>query len=177
MQNFEQVTDSELWGPYSLLNGWVNATDTVDNNLNYKTHEIKKSEQANNITSRNYSENCVSSLFFSQINIDMLQEGLKNMILDNSNGKYNIQKQSETELKIIMRSIYLQFSTNNNDNIVSQVKELNRLVLEWAVPEIMSNIKQHETYKQDISTLPMPIERAQLTSQKGTRVLELKKFM
>lgn len=177
MQNFEKVSNSELWSPYSILNGIVNATDTIPNNLNFKTYETTINENNNNITSRNYTKNCVSNLFFSQLNINALQEGLKNMILNKTDGKYNINKQSETELKIIMRSIYLQYSKNISNDIITQVKELNKLVLEWAVPEIISNIKQHETYKQDISTLPMPIERAQLTSQKGTRVLELTKFM
>jgi hypothetical protein len=177
MQNFEKVSNNELWSPYLILNGIVNATDNIDNKLNYKTYISQNNENVNNITSRNYSENCVSNLFFSQFNIDILQEGLRNMILNKTDGKFNINKQSETELKIIMRSIYLQFSKNSSNDITTQVKELNKLVLEWAVPEIISNIKQHENYKQDISTLPIPIERAQLTSQKGTRVLELKSFM
>ena len=76
-----------------------------------------------------------------------------------------------------MRSIFLQYSKNNSIGIIEQVKELNKLVLDWAVPEIVSNIKQHNTYKKDISTLPMPLERSQLTSQKGTRFLEIKSFM
>ena len=76
-----------------------------------------------------------------------------------------------------MRSIYFQYCKNNSENIVEQVRELNRLVLEWAVPQIITNIKQHNSYRQDISTLPMPLERSQLTSQKGTRILELKSFM
>lgn len=177
MQNFEKVSDSELWGPFSVINGWVNATDNVPNNLAFKKPLEKINENSGNITSRNYSENCVSNLFFSEKNIEALQIGLKNKVLEKSEGSYKIGKQSETELKIIMRSIYLQYSKNTSEKIIDQVRELNKLVLEWAVQEIMSNIKQHEVYRQDISTLPLPLERAQLTSQKGTRVLEIKSFM
>jgi hypothetical protein len=32
-------------------------------------------------------------------------------------------------------------------------------------------------YKTNISTLPMPMERAQLPSQKGTKTLEIKSFI
>ena len=47
-----------------------------------------------------------------------------------------IGRQSDTELQIIMRSIYLQYSENNNCNIISQVKVLNKKVLDYCVEKI-----------------------------------------
>ena len=175
MQNYQTI-EKNIWTPFSILNGRVNAMGG-DNNLNILNPDIKNTENANNITSRNYDGNCVSTLYFSQENIDMLQYGIKNKVYTVSNGNFLIGRQSDTELKVIMRSIYFQYGKNNFDNVVEQVKELNRLVIEWAVPQIITNIKQHNSYKQDISTMPMPLERAQLTTQKGTRILEIKSFM
>jgi hypothetical protein len=103
--------------------------------------------------------------------------GIRNRILNESDGRYFIGRQSDDELKIIMRSIYLQYSRNLPDNIMQQVKELNSRVIDWAVPQIMTNLKQDEKYKQDISTLPEPLERSQLPSTKGTKTLEIKSFM
>jgi len=177
MQNFQKVSDSELWSPFSIINGRVNALDVIDNNFNYKKINIKNSEDANNMTSRNMANTNLSNLFFSQTNIDALQQGLRNLVYERTNKTSIIGNQDETELKIIMRSIFLQYGKNQNGHIVEQVRELNGKVLTWAVPEIISNLKQHETYKKDISTLPMPLERAQLTTQKGTRVLEIKSFI
>lgn len=174
MENYETV-EKNVWTPFSILNGRVNAIS--NNSFNLTKPDIKNTENVNNILSRTYGENCLSSLYFSIENINILQEGLRNKVYNETNGRYVIGKQSETELKIIMRSIYFQYSKNNNNNIIEQTKELNRLVLEWSVPQIITNIKQHENYKQDISSLPMPLERSQLTTQKGTRVLEIKSFM
>lgn len=173
-QNYNNETP---WNTHSILNGRVNAIDDIDNNFNIKSYNQIQSEDPSNITSRNISNNCVSDLLFSKTNIDALQIGLRNKVYNESNGELKIGNQSVTELKIIMRSIYLQYSKNNPDNIIDQVKQLNKLILEWAVPEIISNIKQFKSYTKDISALPVPLERSQLTSQKGTRVLEIKTFM
>ncbi len=75
-----------------------------------------------------------------------------------------------------MRSIYFQYGKNANNNINKQVLDLNTRVIDWCVPEILSNIKQSEQYKIDISTLPIPLDRSTLPSQKGLRTLEIMKL-
>ena len=176
MQNYETIENS-VWTPFSILNGRVNATDNITNNLYISKNIISNSEDGTNIISRTYNQSCVSGLFFSIENTNTLQQGLKNKVYSMSNGKYIIGRQSDTELKIIMRSIYYQYGKNNSENVVEQVRELNNLVLEWSAPQIITNIQQHNSYIKDVSTMPMPLERAQLTTQKGTRVLEIKSFM
>ena len=116
-------------------------------------------------------------MYFSKENIAIIQEGIINSVYNKSNGEYPIGKQSEQELTIVMRSIYLQYSKNLNFNINQQILELNTLVIRWCVDEIMSNIKQYVNYRKNVSTLPMPLERAQLPSQKGTKTLEIKSFI
>jgi hypothetical protein len=72
-----------------------------------------------------------------------------------------------------MRSIYFQYGQNRNINIIEQVLELNTLVIEWSVPQIISNFKQSQQYIKDISTLPEPLERSILPSTKGTKTLNI----
>ena len=55
-------------------------------------------------------ENSVNSNFFSNENINKIQQSLIASIFNKSNGQYKIGKQDEEQLKIIMRSIYLQNS-------------------------------------------------------------------
>lgn len=118
----------------------------------------------------------LSDLFFSDTNIAALQEGIRYRIYTETDGQYVIGRQSDTELKIIMRSIYYQHAKNMPTDIVGQVRDLNAKVLEWAVPEVLSNLKQHIVYLRDASTLPMPLEHAQKVTSKGTRTLEFKTF-
>ena len=162
---------------YYYLNGRVNAMPNFNNNYQIQKQTQKVTETPQNVMSRNYEGSKVSDIFFSTQNIDLLQQGIRNRILNESRGKYNIGRQSDDELKIIMRSIYFQYSQNNMYDIAGQVKLLNTKVLEWSVPQIMTNLKQNEKFIYDISTLPEPLERSQLPSQKGTKTLELKSFI
>jgi len=172
MDYFELNDDNPIT---ELINGRVNA---YDNNLNYDLKKAinKATEHQTNIISRNLNCTQVSKIFFSQENINLLQMGIRNKILNNTNGKYNIGKQNEEELKIIMRSIYYQYGKNQTNNINEQVLDLNTRVIEWCVPEIISNIKQSEKYIQDISTMPMPLERSILPSKKGLKTLDVTKI-
>jgi len=70
-------------------------------------------ETPHNVLSRNYECSQVSDVFFSTQNIDLLQLGIQNKILNESNGRYRVGRQSDDELKIIMRSIYFQYAKNN----------------------------------------------------------------
>lgn len=174
MQNFAEYEDTQV--PISILNGRVNAVGL--NNFNYNNDPIKSDNNfKNDALSRNVANTPLSDLFFSQKNMDALQEGLRIMILDKSDGKYNIGKQSNEELKIIMRGVYLQYAKNYAQvPVLEQVKQLNKIILDWSVPRVMSNIMQKEKYLEDISTLPRPIDRPELSNMKGTKQLEFKSF-
>lgn len=121
------------------------------------------------------NQNSVYKLFFSQGNIDILQQGIRNSVY-NQTGKI-IGKQSEQELIIIMKSIYTEHSKNLPCNIPQQVKELNTYVLRWSVKEIISNMDAYNEYKKTVSTMPLPLEHSLLTSQRGTKILEIKSFI
>lgn len=162
---------------FYYLNGRVNAMPNFENTYKIAKPAQQVTETPQNIMSRNYECSKVSDVYFSTDNIDLLQYGIRNRILNESNGRYNVGRQSDDELKIIMRSIYFQYAKNNESDVAGQVRYLNSKVLEWSVPQIMTNLKQDEKYRQDISSLPEPLERSQLPSQKGTKTLELKSFI
>ncbi len=160
----------------NLNNGRVNLnTDNNFNILNCNNNNYINNN-INTITDKNIYKN-VSSLYFSDYNINILQFGIKNKVYNETNGLYNIGRQHDNELKIIMRSIYYQYSKNNNIKIIEQVKELNKMVIDWSVKEIITNIKQYEKYKNDITNLPIPLELSQLSTQKGLNSLEFKSFI
>lgn len=118
----------------------------------------------------------LSKLFFSEENINALQEGIRYRVYKETDGQYIIGRQSDQELKVVMRSIYYQNALHQDSNIVGQVRALNAKVLEWAVPEVLSNLKQYEVYRRDASTLPMPLDRSPIISSKGSKSLEFKGF-
>ena len=53
---------------------------------------------------------------------------------------------------------YANFMTGV-DNIVDEVKRLNKMVLDYSVENVSSNVQQYEGYIKDISNLPPPMDR------------------
>jgi hypothetical protein len=124
----------------------------------------------------NRDEDAVSQLFFSQKNINALQQGIRYMVFKKTCGRFTIDNQSENELKQIMRAMYLEHCRHLPFEVVEQVRTLNAYVIDYAVPRITGELELYMTYRKDISSLPVPLERAQNTSVAGTKTLEMKQF-
>lgn len=121
----------------------------------------------------NWYNTILSDAFFSAKNIQMLQNGIRVGVYQRSNGQYIIGEQSNDELKIIMRSIFLQNSKNQPTGIASQISELNRLVLQYCVPHLFVEADGYMKYKNDVSTLVVPLARP-ILSYTNDKQLELK---
>ena len=128
---------------------------------NYKQDAIKG----------NFSKNCLNDVFFSNDNIEALQIGMRNMVANKTQGKHIIGRQSDTELKIIMRGFYYQYGLNQPDNILEQVKDLNKKVLTYSVNRILVEIEQYQQYIKDASQIHVPMERSVNLSNKGNKTL------
>jgi len=122
----------------------------------------------------NWENNSLSDTFFSAANIRILQNGIRAGVYNKSNGRFAIADQDEDTLKIIMRSIFLQNSTNLPNNIAKQVSAINKIVIDYAVPQIYGEAVAYVKYKNDVSTLVVPIERPTSTYENNT--LEFKKW-
>ena len=89
-----------------------------------------------------------------------------------SKNQYHVGYQSEDNLEMIMRSIYLQHSVNLPNQIKEQIKELNLFVLDYCVPKFTEKPGYYK-YLEDISTIATPIERPVQANQ-ANKTLELK---
>jgi hypothetical protein len=177
MNNYMDVNYSnDVWLPSSIRNGRV---DILDNNNNKGSVKIVResilAENNVNSISQSLTNTPLSLSFFSKENINKIQLLIRRTVYFRSNNKHIISNQNEQELLIIMRSMYLQHGKNLNYDIDKQTNVLNNLTVDWAAINIISNIDQYISYKKTCSTLPMPLERAQLPSQKGTKTLEITK--
>ena len=87
----------------------------------YENNNIQNNKPKN--MTGTFTKNSLSDIYFSQSNIDLLQDSIIKGVFETSGTK--IVKQSEDELLIIMRSIYLQYGKNLDYNIQEQINELN----------------------------------------------------
>jgi aspartyl-tRNA synthetase len=154
-------------------NGLIDATH-LNNLTSYNLFE-EANKNPNHFVSQAirhlHSESKVGDVFFSKINIDALQQGIRYMIYMKTNDNYIIGNQSETEIQVIMRSIYLQYCKHLENDILCQVKDLNSKVLNYAVPKILAELNHHITFINDISYLPIPLDRGKHVSSSGTKIL------
>ena len=125
----------------------------------------------------NWEHTPLSIQFFSIDNINRIQNMIKNTVYKESDFKWMIDDQSIDELKIIMRAQFLQFAQNRPDNIDKQVDALNKLVVEWAAPRIMSEVQQYMYYLNDITHMPQQISLPVSMSSAGTKSFPLGNFM
>ena len=120
----------------------------------------------------------VSTAFFSVENVKRIQQLVRKGVFDRSQSKgYVIDDQSTDELKIIMRAIYYQYARNMPKDVVAQVEDLNRKVVDWSVPHILSAVDHYFFYLKDISQLPVPLAQPQHLSRAGTKSLPMNPFM
>ena len=121
----------------------------------------------------NFSESNLSRAFFSKENIQIIQNGIRAGVYKISNNQYIIDNQNCDTIKIIMRSTFLQNSTNLQNNIPNQIEELNNLVIEYCVKQIYSEAQAYINYKRDVSTMYKPIDRP-VQPDYNNKTLELK---
>ncbi len=104
-----------------------------------------------------WNDTTLSNTFFSQQNIQILQNGIRAGVYHKSNGQYTIGPQDCDSLKIVMRSVFLQNAANQPNNITQQVIELNKIVLNYCIQQVYSEAQGYMKYIDDASTLVVPI--------------------
>ena len=78
----------------------------------------------------------------------------------------SIGYQSENELFAIMRSIYLQYANSvlTSDQMLTNLRTLNKAVVDYAVGNIGEQLDQYNAYLEKISSAPVPMERPQVSN-------------
>jgi hypothetical protein len=158
-------------------NGRVNIK-SPDTSVLFKMYDKIPANQC--VTFRNpteglWNETPLSQAFFSQENIQIIQNGIRSGVYKRSNGQYVIGDQDCDSIKIIMRSVFLQYSANKPSSIPQQIIELNNIVLNYCIQQVYSEAQGYMKYIDDVSTLAVPIAHP-VQASNNDRQLELKSW-
>ena len=123
----------------------------------YDKIPINQCATLRNPTEGLWNNTSLSDTFFSHQNIQIIQNGIRAGVYERSKGKYVIGNQECDTLKIIMRSIFLQYAANQPTNIKGQIEELNKMVLDYCVPQVYGEAHGYHKYIVDASTMYTPI--------------------
>ena len=104
-----------------------------------------------------WDDSNLSNAYFSKENIQIIQNGIRAGVYKQSNNQYVVAPQDCDSLKIVMRSIYLQYSANLPGNISSQIEALNQMVLNFCIQQVYGEAKGYMKYLSDASNMYVPI--------------------
>jgi hypothetical protein len=121
-------------------------------------------------------ENVLAQVYFSAGNEQILQNGIRAGVYNMSKDRYVVSQQNSDQLKIVMRSIYLQFARHSNTDVTGQVEVLNKMVLDYCVPYVYSEAVSYVKYLRDQSSLVMPLDHA-LQSDRQYKQLQEKSWL
>ena len=116
-----------------------------------------------------WDETSLSKAYFSQNNIQIIQNGIRAGVYKKSNSQYIVAPQDCDALKIIMRSVFLQNSVNLEHDIQGQILALNQMVLDYCIHHVYSEAQGYMKYLHDVSTLAVPLATPVMTSQNDRR--------
>jgi len=119
-----------------------------------------------NPTIGQWEDTPLSKAYFSKENIQIIQNGIRAGVYEKSNNQYLIGDQDCDKLKTIMRSVFLQHSANQPNNIPQQINELNKIVLDYCIFHVYSEAQSYLKYLYDVSTLAVPIALPIVETQK-----------
>ena len=162
-------------------NGRLNILDDSDPSIRFKMAEkiaVKnKSTEYRQPLDGLLEDNVLAQVFFSQGNIQILQNGIRAGVYQMSGEKQIVMPpQNIDNLKIIMRSTYLQYGQfNENKDVTIQVERLNEIVLDYAVNNVYNGAISYLKYCEDQSSLVQPMARPQ-PIDRDHKHLEIKKW-
>jgi hypothetical protein len=117
----------------------------------------------------------LNQAYFSSENFQIVQNAIRYRTYQKT-GQI-IDPVSTDDLFMVMRAMYLQYGRNLPTQIPEQIAELNERVVAWCLPKIIAEVSFYATYKNDISTMPLPMTHPENVSHAGTKSLPLKPFM
>ncbi len=123
-----------------------------------------------------WSDTKLSRAYFSVNNQQIIQNAIRAGVYDKSGGQFVIGEQDFEQLQIVMRGVYLQNAEHRDDDVVGQIARLNKLVVEYCVPQVHGEALGYIKYKYDVSTLPTPLELPEMSNTKHSKQLEITRW-
>ena len=172
-----QILDLEQAEKY---NGRINIVQPPNPQLQFQMSEKimidNKGTDFRDALNGNLEQNLLAQVFFCGDNMQIIQNGIRGGVYDKSGGKYVVPNQNVNNLKIIMRSTYLQYAEHRNEDVTKQVEDLNQRVLGYCVDNVYSAAVGYEKYCFDQSSMFQPMELPH-NHDRNFKQLELKPFV
>lgn len=158
------ILNESVWANNGLLGDIRNAIfpenyyNIFDYNNSPKTDTLKNCNTQDQLKGI-LDETLLSNTFFSVENIKNIQDMIRYYFFQEKNEI--ISQQNNNELLTIMRGIYLKYSNSaatSIDEIKEEVRELNKIVVQYSLKQIYINYDNYNRYINELEKLPTPLD-------------------
>ena len=161
----------------NLYQEYNKLTDNIKNvSCNGYTSDRKVEKPTNNkvmyLLNRYTELSPVGKIFFSKDNIKRIQNMIKIEVFNRTKGKFILDDdQEDDDVVIVMMYIYQEEARHLPEHIIHQVKRLNQKVINYCIPDILTNIKQDYNYQKEINEPLKVLDRPINDNNKGRKLL------
>tara|TARA_B110000285_G_scaffold202429_1_gene237754 strand:+ start:338 stop:889 length:552 start_codon:yes stop_codon:yes gene_type:complete len=161
-------------GRMSMNNSQPSTTALFDmqEKINIRDKSTKYRETFND----NMEDNVLSRAFFSEKNVQIIQNGIRAGVYEKSKQEIVVPPQNKDNLKVIMRNTYSQYAQQYPNDITGQIEKLNKIILDYAINNVYNSAVSYMQYLHDQDTIAMPMDRP-LQNDRDYKQLERKSFM
>lgn len=110
----------------------------------------------------------LQKVYYDPKNINLIQKSIIREVYIKSNKKYLIDRQSDQDLLVVMRWVFLEYARHLPTNIREQIQELNNRVVNEVVPDIISGLDSHYSYLNSVFGVRNIMEYSINTSSRGS---------
>jgi hypothetical protein len=140
------------------------------NNINVSNN--KKYNKNTKIIEGTHIKNKLADLYFSSKNIKKIQKMIKKEIYIRTKGFFKLDvDQDKKDILVSMRSIYINYAKFIPYDYKKQIKILNKHLINYIIPDMITQIKQGYGYLLDLNKPLDPIMRPLNTSNAGRNTL------
>ena len=117
-----------------------------------------------------YSGTPISHAFFSNENLNIIQNGLRAEVFDRSKGQYVISEQDPTIIRSIMRATFDQNVRSPSTDIPSKIQELNTIVIKYCANITFDNARNYMRYRETEGKVVTPMSLPVMASTRNSVV-------
>jgi hypothetical protein len=111
----------------------------------------------------------LSEMFFGEENLKKLQKQIKREVYNRSDKKIKLLTDQDPEdLIISMRAVFFDHGKNLPNDVIHQVKILNKRLITYIITDLMTNVIQYVYYLRDINN-PLKIHNVPLDANHAGR--------
>lgn len=129
------------------------------------------------IISTNYEKSPLTIAYFSNKNVELLQNEIRGKVYLMSNKQYNISPPNRDFLIQIMENIFLQYFENNTTNPKAEIIKLNNIVIEKVSNNLFSMCKSHIQFQQEQGKVVVPLDLPKQSGDRNFKQMDLTNHM